>query len=435
MQRYAKRSRSEMMRNMRIMELTDFYHPIIGGLERHVETLSKEFIRLGHSVVVVTLQPGGQASEEVIDGVRVIRISGWSQRLTPLYADATHPFHPTAPDPGAVAALRRVIRQEQPTVVNSNSWIGYSFLPLYRPHEGPAHVMTLHDYGLACPRKTLWQSGSGTHCQGPSLARCLMCAPEQYGVLKGTTIATLSRASRVLHGRIDRYIAISDAVATASHIAIPKGKEVTVIPAVVPNGLSKLAAATSRPAFLPPDDGYLMFVGALGPHKGIDVLLEAHRRMRHKLPLVVIGTPRNDTPSIDGPRITLAHNLPTAQVMAAWMRASIGVVPSTWSEPMGLVAVEAMLVGCPVVASDVGGLRDVVEHDRTGLLVPAGDPGALAAALDRLLDEPVLRQRLGDAGRVRGQRFEAAAVAPQVLEVFDAALAVRSAGKRTYPRS
>src|SRR5262249_33193253 len=111
----------------------------------------------------------------------------------------------------------------------------------------------------------------------------------------------------------------------------------------------------------------------------------------------------------------------------------IGVVPSVWPEPMGLVAVEAMLLGCPVIASDVGGLSDVVDHERTGLLIPPGDPGMLAATLDRLLDEPALRQRLGDAGRVRGRRFEAAVVAPRVLEVFDAALTSRSARKRGSP--
>jgi 2-deoxystreptamine N-acetyl-D-glucosaminyltransferase/2-deoxystreptamine glucosyltransferase len=78
-----------------------------------------------------------------------------------------------------------------------------------------------------------------------------------------------------------------------------------------------------------------------------------------------------------------------------------------------------MLVGRAVVASDVGGLRDVVEHGATGLMVPPGDPGALAAALDCLLDDPETRRRMGETGRLRARQFEAAAVAPRVAEIFE----------------
>jgi glycosyltransferase involved in cell wall biosynthesis len=95
---------------------------------------------------------------------------------------------------------------------------------------------------------------------------------------------------------------------------------------------------------------------------------------------------------------------------------------------MGQVAIEAMLVGLPVVASDVGGLRDVVQHGSTGLMVPPSDPGALAAALDGLLDNPELRQRMGEAGRVRARQFEVAAVAPRIVKVFEEALLSRSRG-------
>jgi glycosyltransferase involved in cell wall biosynthesis len=176
-----------------------------------------------------------------------------------------------------------------------------------------------------------------------------------------------------------------------------------------------------------------MFVGAIGRHKGVDILLEARRRMRHRLPLVLIGTPRADSPPIDDQGVIVAHNVPSAQVMASWMRASIAVVPSVWHEPLGQVAVEAMLVGRPVVASDVGGLRDVVQHGSTGLMVPPGDPDALAAALDGLVDSPALRQQLGEAGQTRARQFEAAAVGPRIVEVFEEALLHRSAASRMKP--
>ncbi len=428
---------------MHIVQLTDFYRPVIGGLERHVETLSRELISMGHSVTVVTLKTGGQPAEEIIDGVRIIRICGWSTGLTAFHADAGRPFHPTMPDPGAMAALRRVVQRERPDIVHSHSWLGYSYFPQHHARRGPAHVVTLHDYGFACPKKTLQYSGRRVStgaddlpgrpapnisqpCPGPRLPKCLGCAPGQYGLLKGIAVTTGLRASRVLHGRADRYIAVSTAVADGSRPVLPDNSRVVVVPTMVPNGLPALARSTPRPEFLPPEDGYLMFVGALGRHKGVDVLLDARRRMRNRPPLVLIGTPQADTPRLNDPGVIIARNIPSAQVMASWIRASAAVVPSVWNEPMGQVAIEAMLAGRAVVASDVGGLRDVVTHGVTGLRIPPGDPGALAVALDNLLEDPEEQRRLGEAGRVHARQFEAAVVGRRVVKVFEDAILSRA---------
>jgi glycosyltransferase involved in cell wall biosynthesis len=451
---------------MHILQLTDFYRPIVGGLERHVETLSRELLAHGHSTTVATLKTTEDApDEEFIDGIRVVRIRGWSTRLQSLYANTAKPFHPTAPDPAVMAALRSLVGEESPDVVHSHGWMQYSYFPLHRPDRGPAHVVTLHDYGLTCPKKTLQHTtpqhttpqhttpqhttpqpirtsphrpasiSSSTaepvprptlRCTGPGLAKCLRCAPAQYGPVKGALVTGTLRLSRPLHARADRYIAVSSAVAAGSRAGLPARTWPTVIPTMVPNGLPALAEQTKRPDFLPTQDGYLMFVGALGPHKGVGVLLEARRRMRTTPPMVLIGTPRPDSPPLDEPGITVALNVPSAQVLGAWSRASIAVVPSVWDEPLGQVAVEASLVGRPVVASAVGGLPDVVQDKVTGLLVPPGDPNALAHALDTLLEDPSLATRLGQAGRVHSRRFESSAVAPQVLDVFDDVLRQRS---------
>ncbi|MFD8396412.1 glycosyltransferase family 4 protein [Streptomyces sp. NPDC059680] len=410
---------------MRVLELTDFYRPTIGGLERHVETLSKELVRLGHEVTVITLQTGDLPAEEMMEGVRVLRIESWSSRASGLYGDPSRPFHPPVPDPGALAAVRAALRVFRPDIVHNHSWLQYSYFPLHRAARGgPGHVVTLHDYGLTCAKKT-FQLGTNESCAGPDLRACVRCAAAESGPLKGTALALGLRASRALHARADSYVAISHALADAARLVLPPRTVIDIIPSMVPNGLAELAAVTPRPAFLPDGDGYLLFVGALGPHKGVDVLLEAHRRMRHRARLVLIGTPRPDMPDIRGRDVVVVSDVPSAQVMSAWQHASIAVVPSVWQEPMGQVAVEAMTLGRPVVASDVGGLRDVVRHGVTGLRVPPSEPGALAAALDCLLDAPALRGRMGAAGRVWAEHFTASSVVPQLALLFERVLCAR----------
>ena len=235
---------------MHIMQLTDFYHPIIGGVQSYVTALSKELERIGHTIVVVTIQPGDLPGEETVDGVRVIRVRTWSQNLTRFYSDTAQPFHPPAPDPGAVAALHRIIRREQPDVIHSHSWLNNSYFPLYRAHKGPAHVVTLHDFGMACPRKTLMRSGQTEQCPGPRISRCLSCAPQQYGLVKGSVITLSMRASRPLNQRADLYLAVSAAAADGSQAALPTNAEIRPHPPMVPDGLLQTALETPRPEFL-----------------------------------------------------------------------------------------------------------------------------------------------------------------------------------------
>jgi glycosyltransferase involved in cell wall biosynthesis len=406
---------------VRIVQLTDFYRPTIGGLERHVETLSRESVKLGHDVTVITLRTGDLPAREEIDGVHVVRINGWSTKVSRLYADKNRPFHPTFPDPGAVASLRTAIADAAPDIVHSHSWLEYSYYPLYdAAPDGPGHVVTLHDYGLACAKKT-YQHEGGT-CSGPQFAKCLSCATKDYGPVRGPVLALGQRAGRRMLRRADAYLAISGTVAASARQVLPPDMEIDLVPSMVAENLAELAETTPRPDFLPPEDGYLLFVGALGPHKGVDVLLEAYKRLRHRVPLVLIGTPRADTPAVDDPNVHIVRDVPSAQVMSAWRHCSIGIVPSVWEEPMGQVAVEAMLAERPVVASDVGGLRDIVADEETGLRVPPRDPAALAEAIDRLLDDPGLRQKMGLVGRERAVRYTSRVVVPEVLAVFESVL-------------
>ena len=114
-----------------------------------------------------------------------------------------------------------------------------------------------------------------------------------------------------------------------------------------------------------------------------------------------------------------------ATVMAAWDRALLGVVPSVGAETFGNVVTEAMSRGSAVVASRLGGIVDIIEHGRSGLLVPPADAAALAAAIQQLIDDPALRERIGSEARRRVELFAASRVLPRFERLYRDVIAGR----------
>ena len=108
-------------------------------------------------------------------------------------------------------------------------------------------------------------------------------------------------------------------------------------------------------------------------------------------------------------------------VQALWRRATLGVVPSRWPEPFGLVAIEAMAAGVPLVASAVGGLTEILGDGR-GVLVPPGDHVALAEAVDELSRDPDRQREIGESGRWSLQRYELGAVVDAIEAEYRAAI-------------
>jgi glycosyltransferase involved in cell wall biosynthesis len=388
-----------MSKPLRILQVSDFFEPFVGGMEQHVKTLSRGLAQRGHEVTVATVHLPGTAVDEAVDGFRIKRIAGWSSRaLAGWYERAEAPFHPPVPDPGIVAALKRLIDKLRPDVVHAHGWITYSCLAIAR-HRPFQLVVTLHDYSFACVRKTLLRNNLQA-CSGPRLDVCLCCARDQYGVMKGTALTVGLRTSRLLHDRVDSWIAVSRSVAESSRCALPSGCTVSVIP----SASEQPPPSGQRPAWLP-TDGYALFVGALGPHKGLNWLLDAYSGGGFRRPLVVVGTTRHDTPRSWPAGVVVRTDVPHDQVIEAWRHAGIGLVPSLWREGCPLVAVEAMQSGVPVVASRIGSLPEIVTDGVTGLLVSPGNTTELRAAIQRLDDDPELRRNMGAAGRVHAKQF------------------------------
>jgi len=405
---------------VRILEVTDCYPPpFAGGREITVRLLCQELARRGHDVAVATMAgPDGPRIED--DGpVAVHRLAGWSRLVASLYADPNRPFHPTLPDPGLVRALSKLLKTLRPQVVHAHSWLLYSLLPLL-PSPETALVVWVHGQGFVCPKTTYWYRGGV--CSGPRFAKCIPCAASQYGAARAVALTTGLTVMTPFRGRVDRYVANSRFTAESSaRLLGGSARTMDVIPPLVPDEAFR-APQGERPSFVPREGDYLMFAGALGPHKGLDVLLEAWQRLDHRPPLVVAGIRRVDSPSVFPDAVTVAENVLHEDVLRGLGHALAAVVPSVWPEPFGTVALEAMAAARPVVASAVGGLAELVVDDVTGIHVPPGDVPALAAALERIVGDEPLRARLGAAGLERAGAYSAGAVAAAWERVFDDAV-------------
>ncbi|MFE4498992.1 glycosyltransferase family 4 protein [Rhodococcus sp. NPDC056743] len=412
---------------MKVLLVSDSYPPAAGGLERAVHALATGLACDGTEVTVATLSRGGTASKSLDGLVTVHHLPGWTRFLRPFTSDTAHQFHPTAPDPALIRHLQRLVDELQPDVVHAHGWILHSCLRLCLPRR-TALVVTLHDYGLNCAKKTLVpKSALDTVCRGPGITRCLRCAGDFYGTPKAVPLVLGLAESRHLLNRVTLFLPISTAVAE-SCLAKVDPDRVAVIPSFVPDNVKDEGRRNGTADFLPSTD-YLLFIGAIGPHKGITTLLDARQLMHTPVPLVVIGMQRPDTPPMIGDSerpVIVRTNVGHDQVMAAMRGARVVCVPSRWAEPQGLVAIEAMSVGTPVIASDIGGLRDVIEHEHSGLLVPPGNAYELARALERILEDQTLHTRVAEGGRIRARAYTESAVLPQVRRAYARAISQRA---------
>jgi glycogen synthase len=177
---------------------------------------------------------------------------------------------------------------------------------------------------------------------------------------------------------------------------------------------------------------YVLFVGRITDQKGIFHLLEAAERLPAGVQLVLCAS-APDTPEIEGrlrravtgrPSVRWINEMvPVDVITQLYSHAAVFCCPSIY-EPFGLINLEAMACGTPVVASAVGGILEVVEDGRTGLLVPPARPDALAGALSRILADPALAREMGRAGRRRvEERFSWASVAERTEGVYADAIA------------
>jgi glycosyltransferase involved in cell wall biosynthesis len=397
---------------MRILLLSQFYPPVVGGQEQHVRNLAHALVGRGHRVEVATTAPAGEAGT-ILDGpVPVHRLATTAQavarRVPGVYSDPERPHAAPTVDPRLRAGIGRLLAEGPFDVLHAHDWAVNSALGPAR-RSGVPVVLTQHDYGHLCATKRLMRGGQV--CPGPALLACGRCASAQYGAVVGPGVV----AANLLGGRarqrgVDAFISVSSAVAASTGLAGRRRSE--VIPNFVPDQL-----VFDSPS--PDAGGPLVFIGDLSLDKGIGMLLDAYRRLAEPPPLLLAGRVLPETP-LDTPEgVDVLGPLGHGEVMELMRRAMVVVVPSLVPDCCPTVVLEAMATGTPVVAARSGGIVDLVDDGVTGLLVAPGDPAELAAALSRVMGNETLVTEMGRRSIDRVRMFTASAVVARVEELYD----------------
>jgi glycosyltransferase involved in cell wall biosynthesis len=412
---------------MRILLATDYYPPFIGGAHRQAYLLAHGMVARGHEVAVATPWHGGLPEVEHTGDVVVHRIRQLRTALPWFVRRQRQRHQPPFADPMTIWALRRLIAGSEPEVIHTYGWISYSVAAALVGRRIPL-LVSARDYGYFCANRTLLRRDAP--CSGPAPLKCLSCANDYYGPPKGWLAAAgvavsrplLVRKMTALHSVSSyvqevtrRYLLGSQDAPEREHfleVVIPSFQEAAAAP-----GASTDDPEVARYLARLPDTPFILFVGAFRRVKGLETLFEAYRRLSKPPPLVLIGTFERDSPSGFPPEAVVLSDVPHAAVMAAWDRAMFGVMPSLLPEPLGAVVAEGMSRGKPVIGTRPGGHSDMLD-ETSGMLVPQGDPAALAQAMEELIRDPARREAYGHAARVRAATFAAPVVLPRFEQLY-----------------
>ena len=397
---------------MRILQLAQFYPPVIGGEERHVRNLSVELASRGHDVHVACLDVG--RPPQLDPGVTVHALHNVGVKVPALYPTADRPLALPMPDPLASRALSRVVSEVRPDVVHAHNWVINSYLPLAAARRLPL-VYSLHDYSHVCATKRLMYDDE--LCSGPAPRKCLDCTTDWYGTGRGPVIWSLVRSGRPVRNRVvDLFTPVSRFVGQANQLD-EQGVPWEVVPNFVPDALPAARDLPRDPAL--PEDDYLFYAGDLSEQKGVGTVLAAYATLdpATRPTLVLVGRTAMDLSSL--PEGAVVHEKwEHERVLSGFGHALTAVLPSRWPDPCPTTVLEAMALGAPLVTTHMGGIADMVVDGESALVVPPGDVPATAAALTRMAADPELRDRLSAQASVEVGRYLQSAVAAQLEGIY-----------------
>lgn len=295
----------------------------------------------------------------------------------------------------AVDKISNLIRDQKPDLLHCHN-IYHQLTPSIinaASRAGIPIVLTLHDYKVICPVYTRLSNGEVcTKCSDGRYEtlltqRCANGSVAQSGLLWAEARFHAAAGS---YRRVDKFIAPSRFMRDA---VVPLLGESRVV--YIPNGVDTTRIAPSRE-----DKGFALYLGRLSPEKGVETLLRAHAADNAAWRLVVAGSgPLQGKLQSEFPSVEFTGHLTGEDLETKLREASVIVVPSEWHENNPLSVLEAMAHGKPIVASDIGGLPELVRHGRTGLLFEPGNAQQLSSYVRILLGDPDLRRKLGNEAR------------------------------------
>lgn len=306
---------------------------------------------------------------------------------------------------GAQRDMARFLRREKPDLL-----LAQNLFPLFSPSilvacrkaDIPV-IMRCPNYRLICPNGLLMTGGAICEkCSGGKEYWCVLQNCEQ-NLFKSAGYALRNMVARRLslfHENVDIFMVLT---AFAKQKLLENGfapDRVQVLSALADPSAFPAVPATAATAL----GRYVGFVGRVSPEKGVDLLVQAAATLPH-IPFKIAGSyDPNDNVTQQAPQnVAFLGNLDREPLIRFYQQARMLVTPSRWYEGLPVVMIEAMLCAKPVIGSRLGGLPDVVEDGRTGLLTPAGDIKALAAAIQRLWDSPEQARQFGLAGRRKAE--------------------------------
>lgn len=370
-----------------------------GGLGRHVHALAETQAAQGDDVVVITQAASGHPADEVVNGVRVLRVErdapdvpDWRTR----FVEWTFGFNVAVARAGIA-----LLRDWRPDAVHGHDWLVAQAAVLIQESCDVPFVLTVH----------ATESG------------------RMSGVLTSEQSQAIDSTEHWAVGLADAVIVCSDFM--RAEVSGLFGRDPAGI-AVIPNGIdpAQWRAAESRRRAMRREYGspLIVYAGRLEAEKGVQTLIDAMPLLRRRVPdarAVVIGEGGAE-PSLRaharrrrlGEALTFAGYVSEADLRALVSAANAAVVPSLY-EPFGFVALEAAVMGAPLVVARTGGLAEIVDDGRTGWQYPPGDSAALAATLEDVLgDERAARRRAAAARQDVVARFAWPVIARLTDEVY-----------------